>query len=200
LHGLELYCNFQQLLLTLEQGTVKKLVSITLILILLLNTFGYYGVFLGLQYRNERSIERTLDQNLINDSDAIVVKVPMSVPYMPDQAGFEKVNGKFEHNGEMYRLVKQRYANDTLTVVCIKDTGHKKINQVWKEYARTFTDLRDQTTPTKLSVNFLKEYVLSVFSLQQQSSGWATSLSYRTSCRAIIDFFPPSIAQPPEEV
>ena len=35
--------------------------------------------------------------------------------------GYERVNGEFEHNGEFFKLVKQKLENDTLNIVCIKD-------------------------------------------------------------------------------
>lgn len=179
---------------------MKKLFSITLISILLLNIFGYYGAFLGLKYRNELLMKRALDLDLIHESEAITVKVPMSVPYMPDQPGFEKVNGKFEYNGELYRLVKQRYARDTLTVVCIKDAQNKKINQVLSEYAKAFADVSGQHKSTKVLINFLKEFVSSGSSIQRQSAGWAMTLYCNSSTQPLLGMFSRSIAQPPEGV
>jgi hypothetical protein len=94
---------------------VKKLLSIVLIAILVLNTLGYYGIFLGMHYRNDRIMTKALDSDNYDQAEAITINVAVSIPYMPDQSDFQRVEGKFEHQGELYRMVKQRYAKDTLT-------------------------------------------------------------------------------------
>ncbi|HZY81165.1 MAG TPA: hypothetical protein VFE50_16690 [Cyclobacteriaceae bacterium] len=141
-------------------------------------------------------MRRVLDADLFNESETVTIKIPVSVPYMPDQHGFEKVKGKFEHNGELYRLIRQKYAKDTLTVVCIRDNEFKKINQVLSEYAQSFSDVTGQTS-TKLVVNFLKEYISLDFSILH-SPGWTTTLGYPSGSVALPDIIPASIAHPPE--
>jgi hypothetical protein len=49
----------------------------------------------------------------IRKDETILLKIPVAVPYQIDSEGYERVDGEFEHQGEFYRLVKQKYQNDT---------------------------------------------------------------------------------------
>lgn len=119
---------------------MKRLFSLVLIVILLLNTMGYYAVFIGMQYQLDLAAIEKLDANHYDVSQSVMIKLPISVPYMSDSEDFERVDGIIEHQGEHYRLVKQRYAKDTLTIVCIRDTERKKINDDISDYVKGFTD------------------------------------------------------------
>jgi len=160
--------------------------------------FGYYGVFVGLQYKNDRFITKALDSGTIDESEAITLKVPIAVPYMPDQPSFKRVQGKFEHNGEFYRLVEQKYANDTLTLVWIKDVEHKNIARALSDFAKTFTDSPGGNQPSKITVSFLKEYLALECALRCSSPGWMTTLSYTVAQTPLHDSFASSIVHPPE--
>jgi hypothetical protein len=113
---------------------LKRLTTICLVALLLLNVLGYYGVFVGLQYQNERSQLKRFDADLYDESETFTIKVPISIPYAVDQSDFERVDGEFEHQGQIYRMVKQRLSNDTLHIVCIKDHHETRITQALKDY------------------------------------------------------------------
>ena len=66
--------------------------------------------------------------------------------------------------GEFYRLVKQKYQNDTLFIVCIKDQASKRIQQAVTDYAKTFTDKPIDTKHNgKANFNFVKDYLPSFY-------------------------------------
>src|SRR5207302_5128451 len=100
-----------------------------MLLLFLLNTVGFYGIFLGMQLRYAREANKQLDEDQYSASDAMTFKVPLSVPYAADNQEYDRVTGEFEHRGEVYRLVKQKLYHDTLYIVCVKDRESKKINQ-----------------------------------------------------------------------
>ena len=179
---------------------MKRIIPIALVLILLLNTMGYYGIFLGLHYRNDIAMSKALDSDTYDQSKTITLKIPVSLPYMPDQSGFERVHGQFEHNGEMYRMVKQRYAKDTLTVVCLKDTEHKKIDLALTDYVKTFTDnASDSKSTLNITVSFLKDYLPISFSIKSATKGWASPVVYSSQHWSLLPAFLSSIAHPPEK-
>ena len=179
---------------------MKKSLSILLSGILALNVFGYYGIFLGMQYRNDMAMLKAFDSNSYDQSREITIKVAVSIPYMPDQSNFERVNGKFEHQGEFYRLVKQRYSKDTLTVVCIRDIEHKKIDQVLTNYIKTFADKVPENSPSsKITLNFLKDYLTTAFSIRSLSSGWAAPMIRSSSTGTLVPSFTSSITHPPKK-
>lgn len=178
---------------------MKKLFSIAFVLILMLNVMGYYGVFVGMQYQNDMAMTKVLDSNAYDEAHAVTIKIPVSIPYMTDNADFERVNGKFEHEGNVYRLVKQKYAKDTLTVVCVKDFEDQRINQALTKYVKTFADkASDEQSGSKVSFNFIKDYLTQDFSILAGSEGLVTDVILNSFQRNLIPTFSSSVVHPPE--
>lgn len=161
---------------------------------------GYYGVFLGLHYQNNLAMSTALNADVYDESNSITLKVAVSIPYMPDQTDFERVSGQFEHNGELYWMVKQKYAKDTLTVVCVKDTERKKIDLVLADYVKTFTDkTTDNKSSSKIAISFLKDYLPISFSIKSDTHGWASRVIHNVGQQNLIPTFAASIIHPPEQ-
>ena len=177
---------------------MKKTISIVLVVIVLLNALGYYGIFLGLHYQNDIAMSEALDADRYDVSKELTLKVPVSIAYMPDQSEFERINGKFEYQGELYRMVKQRYAKDTLTVICVKDTESKKIDQVLTDYVKTFTDKATDKSNSKITFNFLKDYLSATFSIHTVTTGWSAQVIHNSDYGLLIPNFTASIVHPPE--
>lgn len=178
---------------------LKRITSIAFVMIILLNTMGYYGVFLGLHLKNDIAMSKALDADTYDQSNTITLKVAVSIPYMPDQPDFDRVDGQFEHNGELYRMVKQRYAKDTLTVICVKDIEHKKIDLALSDYVKTFTDKATDTNPaSKTTISFIKDYLPISFQIKSASEGWALGVIRNGSSQSLIPSFTASIIHPPE--
>jgi hypothetical protein len=160
---------------------------------------GYHGIFLGMQYRNDNAMRKILDANKYDESQTVTLKIPISIPYMTDNLTFERVDGKFEHQGEHYRLVTQKYAKDTLTVVCVRDIENKKISQALSNYVKTFSDkASDQNQNSKITFNFIKDYLPQVFSLKSISPGWEVDVIAYGFYTNLIPSFEASVVHPPE--
>jgi hypothetical protein len=161
---------------------------------------GYYGVFLGLHLKNDIAISKALDADTYDPSNTITLKVAVAIPYMPDQPDFNRVDGQFKHNGELYRMVKQRYAQDTLTIVCVKDTEHKKIDLALSDYVKTFSDKATDTKPaSKAAISFIKDYLPISFELNSATEGWAIEVLRNSNYQSLIPTFSSSIIHPPEK-
>lgn len=160
---------------------MKKSLTIVLLVLFLLNVLGYYGVFLGLQFANEKEMKAMFDDDNFLPEEEITIKVPITIPYATDSRGFTRVDGEFEHEGEVYRMVKQRYLNDALYIVCVKDTKSKEIKQALNDYLKSFTDKpSSEKGGTKTIQNFIKDYISSSTSLQTEESGWDKKISFQT--------------------
>jgi len=156
---------------------VKKGLTIVLLVLFLLNVLGYYGVFVGLQVANEKEMRALFDDDNFLPEEEITIKVPISIPYATDSREFTRVDGEFEHEGELYRMVKQRYISDTLHIVCVKDNKSKEIRRALKDYVKSFTDKpSSEKSSTKTIQNFIKDYISSSTSLQSEESGWNKTL------------------------
>ena len=157
---------------------MKKLLSIILLFLFLLNVLGYYGVFVGLQVKTTQQMRQDFDdENYLHQE--ITLKVPLTVPYSTDSREFRRVDGEFEHQGEVYRLVKQRLQSDTLYIVCVKDNTSKRINQALADYVKTFTDKPVSSKGNSKSVqNLIKDYISHSISIEKQESGWEKSITF----------------------
>lgn len=156
----------------------------------LLNVLGYYGVFVGLQFKNSREMQARFDNEDYARTQEITIKVPITVPYATDSREYTRVDGEFEHQGEVYRMVKQKLQSDTLYIVCVKDNASKDIKQALADYVKTFTDKPvSEKSNSKTAQNLIKDYIVSSTTLQTGSGGWnhvltqgAQTKEYNTLC------------------
>jgi hypothetical protein len=179
--------------------TLKKIISIALVLLLLMNTMGYYAIFYGLQMRTDIRVAGQLDNESYDDSRTVTIRYPVSIPYMPDQQQFERVDGKFFHEGRFLRIVKQRYAADTLTIICLIDTESSHIQNALADYVKTYTDNSgsDQNN-NKIALSFIKDFISQTFSLGSTTPGWNAEVTSNTLYLGDISSYSSSIIHPPE--
>ena len=160
---------------------------------------GYYGVFLGLQYKNDRDMIQKLDAENYSNDETVTIKLPITVPYAFDSEGFQRVDGKFEYKGEFYRLVKQRLSQDTLYVICVKDAEHKRIGDAMTSFVKTFTDKTTDHNPgAKVVVSFIKDYIAQPLIMQHISLGWESDVVKESTSDFLQSSFCSSIIHPPE--
>jgi hypothetical protein len=158
---------------------------------------GYYGVFLGMQYKNTRDIALRLDTQDFSERETITFKVPLAIPYMEDKA-YERANCEIEHNGEFFRLVKQKYENDTLYIVCIKNTERKEIKKALADYVYSFTDKPvEPGGQTKTIPSFIKDYLPTEFRLESSVAGWSNALSFEHFAESTASLYLPIHSPPP---
>ena len=120
--------------------SVKRVLSIGLIVIFLFNVIGYYGIYMAMLRQARVAFNEKIDKDEFKDDQTMTIKIPLSLPYPVQQDNFERVQGDFEHQGEFYKLVKQKYSNDTLYVVCVKSAEEKKAFKVLSDFVKLSTD------------------------------------------------------------
>jgi hypothetical protein len=175
---------------------MKKVISYLLAVLLLLNVLGYYGLFLGLKYQHAEFFTQHLDEERYRNSETVTLKVPVAIPYLQN-TDFERVNGEFEHKGEFFRLVKQRFASDTLFIVCIKDTRSKHIKQALVEYVKTFSDHPVTSTSADTLPSFIKDYISHTFGIGHETDGWCCYTFLFPTNEALTHFSSLSVLSPP---
>jgi hypothetical protein len=178
---------------------VRKSLSIVLIILLLFNVLGYYGLFIGLRYQNSQDLLQRLDHERYAETETVTIKIPLAIPYASDDKDFERVDGEFEYNGEFYRLVKQRLQHDTLFLVCLKDQGSKRIHKALADYVKTFTDKPvNAKHGAKGLPSFIKEYLSTTCPIKHASLGWGQPVYATGISGSFVDSFCSSIIHPPE--
>jgi hypothetical protein len=115
---------------------LKRILSIFFLFIFLFQVGGYYIVFWTVAHNAKHDLLRRLDAGAYSSDEAIVLTIPLSLPYPVGEADYERVNGDFQHNGESYKLIKQKLENDTLFVVCIKDHESTKIQAAYADFTK----------------------------------------------------------------
>jgi len=156
---------------------VKRGFTLFLLALFLLNVLGYYGVFVGLQFKNMREMQAKFDIGDYARTQEVTIKVPLAIPYASDSREYTRVDGEFEHQGETYRMVKQKLQRDTLYIVCVKDNTTKDIKQALADYVKTFTDKPvGEKSSSKSVQNLIKDYIVSATSLQSMSDGWNNAI------------------------
>lgn len=164
-----------------------------------MNVLGYYGVFVGLQYQNKINQIKRFDAALYDESETFTIKVPISVPYAVDQSEFERVDGEFEQEGQVYRMVKQKLSSDTLHIVCIKDHHETQITQALKDYVKSFADKPAHGKSNgKAALTFIKDYIITSHEIGHGAGGWSTMISHQAHSENLIPSFCASIVHPPE--
>jgi hypothetical protein len=176
---------------------VKKVISLALIVVLLTNTLGYYAIFLGLQYNNNVKMTLAFDADQYDESKAITIKIPMSIPYLQDDEDFERIDGTYQYKGEFYRLIKQKYAQEMLTVICIKDSERKRISEAITDYVMSFTDSGGDNNVT-LKISFIKDYIAQVFEVLTTANGWSSDVVESITSNNLKSSFTVSVIHPPE--
>lgn len=160
---------------------------------------GYYVVLLGLEWQHNRKAETRLDRDEFNAAQTFTIKLPLTIPYVPDAEDFERVQGIFKHEGTFYRLVKQKYAADTLTIVCVRDKETEKLQHALDHYISTFTDNNpEHKSDSKPIISLIKEYILVNISLSPHTSGWQADLGSINTAGDLNAAHRMPIAHPPE--
>lgn len=158
-----------------------------------------YGLFLGLQHQNRQHLIQRFDNENYHQLETVTIKVPLTVPYATNAFDYERVDGEFKHQGEVYRMVKQRLYQDTLFIVCIKDHESKRLDQALTDYVKTFTDKPTESkSQGKTLPTFIKEYLASNCSIKHVTNGWAIQVRHATTPVACVSSYIPSIVHPPE--
>ena len=141
--------------------SVKRILSIVLVVVFLFNVIGYYGIYVAMLSQARTALDEKIDNDQYKADQTVTIKVPLALPYPVQQDEYQRVQGDFEHQGEFYKLVKQKYSNDTLYVVCIKNVEEKKAAKIFSDLAKLSTDQSSSATNNqnaKTIVNIIKDY------------------------------------------
>ena len=77
---------------------------------------------------------------MYDDSATKMMEIPLSLPYMANQESFQVTNIAMEVDGEFLRIVKQRYQNDTLQLIYIKDQQQQQLEDQLNNWIKSITD------------------------------------------------------------
>ncbi|HTJ50082.1 MAG TPA: hypothetical protein VL443_11545 [Cyclobacteriaceae bacterium] len=180
---------------------IRRFYSVLFLILILFNTIGYYCLFFIDKQKTEH-IARIIEGNANEISGNIIFRIPMDFPNAEIAKNFKPVDGEITYDGETYHLVKQKLYQDTLYVVCIKDTQRKEIREVIHDYAESFTDHPINSNSGVKIFDFLsKDYISTNYSIQSLKTGWAMTLCLTTAFRNLYNFtYADVVFQPPQQI
>ena len=137
---------------------IKRLLSSFLFALFLFNVVGYYGVFWLARERSNAQLIQRIDNDRYLMDELITIKYPLSLPYPSASKEYERVHGSFQHEGNFYKLIKQKLEKDTLYIVCIKDHQEKKLFNAMADYTRAANNIPANSKTMKLLGGFAKDF------------------------------------------
>lgn len=180
---------------------MKRILSILLLLVFLFNVGGYYILFWGLRFQADQQMISRLDANSYDAEASIKLKIPVTLPYPVQSNGFKRVDGTFEHNGEFFRLVKQKLENDTLYIVCIRDHATRELVNVITDYIRLTYAVSTSDTGQK-ALNYLGKFIKDLYPHRITTITCPPGRSVGVVCTArtepFLQFVIPVQSPPPE--
>ena len=133
---------------------MTRAIAIFLIAVHLMNIVGIYGIIATVEDAHQKKISNELDDEEYAGSEAITLRIPFSLPnstYVENE-NYERTHGKIEYEGQVYYMVKHKYHNNMLYIVCVKDDKQTEISGALKNLAASMTDKQDANSSDKTIV------------------------------------------------
>lgn len=159
---------------------MKRLLSILFLILIFLNSIGYYGLLLLAREQLAFEIRQKIDEHAGTISGNMILKIPYSLPYASNSQDYERTSGEITYSGEVYRMVKQRVYEGTLYIVCVRDAQTTEVNQVISEYSQNFSDQAQESGASggKALNQLAKEYIITSLYNKSVSAGWCLLCAY----------------------
>lgn len=164
---------------------MKREIVILLLFCFSFYHFGYYFFYFSYKYKieNDWMVHTYTPDRAFSEEQ--MIKIPVHIPYLTDQEDFYATNTSFEKNGASYRIVKQRYIQDTLQVVYVPDVALNRLDRTIKGWITALTDGIDQEASNGKIIpkNFIKDYLRPVSFIYFKSQSIYKSPIGEFTCR-----------------
>jgi cbb3-type cytochrome oxidase subunit 3 len=156
----------------------KRAFSILILVVFLFNLGGYYFFFWALRLHANQEVSALLDDGQYDESETFEIKIPLTIPYPLQANGFERISGQFEYRGEHYQIVKQKFENDVLTIVLLKDTKANQLTKASEAFSETSGSQPVKDGSLNVSIKVLQEFVSTLTAALVGQSGWSQTLEH----------------------
>lgn len=119
---------------------MKQLLVIFLIVVFALHHVGYYFIYVSLRQQNEASFKAKLEKDNFKKERLRNASIPITLPYQPSQENFQTVGKKLYIKGNYYRVIKMKYARDTLHLIYIDDISTKELKSTLEKWISRLTE------------------------------------------------------------
>ncbi|MBX5438703.1 MAG: hypothetical protein IRZ29_04075 [Thermoflavifilum sp.] len=137
---------------------MHKLTTIILLCLFAFYAAGYYFVYEWMLYQH--SFSAMDDVYPGNNAEIAILKIPVYLPYLPQETNEEKAEGSVQMDGIWYRAVSKHLYHDTLYVKCVKDRERMTLNEWFHDFMRfSFGNTTNSNNHQDLYKSFFKEYL-----------------------------------------
>jgi hypothetical protein len=105
-----------------------------------------------MQHRADAALETKLDNDNYDESQLVEMRIPLNMPYLNNQAAFERFDGEAEVNGVHYKYVKRKIENGNLVILCLPNQAKAKLLSARDDFYKLVNDLQ-QTSQNKKPTN-----------------------------------------------
>jgi len=113
---------------------LKRLVAIVLLGLFAIHQVGFYFIYNFLQTQHELKWETRFIDNDFNSDQLETKSIPIHFPYLSNQSEYQYVDETIKLEDAHYRIIKKRYANDTLHIVYVNDLKGKQIQNDFDQW------------------------------------------------------------------
>lgn len=178
---------------------MKRIFIILLTALFLFNVGGYYLLLMGLRHHSNQELTARLDANRYSKEETIELKIPVTLPYPLQQQGFQRVDGKFEHQGQFYKFVKQKLEKDTLYIICIRNDDEKSLVTAFRNYVKLTVDVPATSKKSaSLLFKFIKDYESAGDNTLIHHDGWDAEICFSDKSFPILSR-PIAVLSPPPQ-
>jgi hypothetical protein len=156
---------------------VKKIFTIALLITFLFNLGGYYVFFWALKVQANKELSFRLDEGKYKEQETFEIKIPLSLPYPLQTTDFQRQSGHFTYKHEHYQLVKQKYANDTLTIIAIKDVQSNQLANAMDTFSESSGTQSAKDGVLNVQGKVLIEYLNAASTALSMIDGWSRIIS-----------------------
>lgn len=174
----------------------RRIVSAIFLLIFLFNLGGYYLLFTALRLQANRELSAQLDQGAYDEQETIEVKIPLTLPYPIQGAGFERSRQFFTIGKEHYQVIKHKYEDDVLTIVCIKDERSKDFNDLIESMDEQQSG---EDGPSSIATKVIQDFIPSEMQTILGVQGWCRDIEQHALTVSSVSGWHQAVFSPPKQ-
>ena len=178
---------------------LRKYLSVFFLLLMVLNTAGYYAFLVILRDHTAQASVRKIQSNINEPGGNMIIKVPLALPYAGNSEEYVSAAGDFTYEGKVYQIMKQRFYNDTLYIVCVHDYNTTEADKKIDGYTQSFSGCdQEHSSCFELNTFFTKYDIPAQYAIRSYNAGWVMDFKYTTLSYCYKEFYKPTIFRPPQ--
>ncbi|MFZ9504944.1 MAG: hypothetical protein ACO263_10270 [Cyclobacteriaceae bacterium] len=156
---------------------MKKVVSIALLTLFTFTLGGYYMLFWMLEKQALVDSSYQLASEKISDQELIEIKIPITLPYPVQEGQIEKRSGTFNHDGQSFSIVKQKYENDVLTIWCYRNIDVEKIQNIKTTIDQKSSESNSGNVALSINAKLSQDFISDFIKIETVSMGWSQAIT-----------------------